>query len=121
MAASINLDISKRVDITCRKGDSFRIQLTFTDSNGDPMPVTNHFFKMSVKETDTSSGDILAFDDFTYDVTGENVLTVECTYTTMETVESGIYVYDLQSKDNDANLVRTWIYGVFKINEDVSV
>ena len=118
MSQSINLDIAKRVDITCRKGDTFSISLTFADENGDEMDVTNHAFKMVVKETDTSSSDIIAASDFSFEVDPSNVVTILCQYNVMETVPSGIYVYDLQSKDG--NLVKTWIYGVFKVNEDVS-
>lgn len=82
------------------------------------MNVSAHAFKMAVKETDTSVGDIIGPSDFTFTVDPENVVTVVCQYTIMENVPSGVYVYDLQSKD--ASLVRTWIYGVFKVNEDVS-
>jgi len=118
MSQSINLDIAKRVDITCRKGDTFSISLTFTDANGDEMDVSSHAFKMVVKETDTSASDIISASDFTFSVDPSNVVEVVCQYNVMEAVEAGVYVYDLQSKDG--NLVRTWIYGVFKINEDVS-
>ena len=118
MLQSINLDIAKRVDVTCRKGDTFSISLTFTDSNGVNMDVSAHAFKMVVKETDTSVGDIIGVSDFTFTVYPENVVTVVCEYNVMENVPSGVYVYDLQSKDS--SLVRTWIYGVFKVNEDIS-
>jgi hypothetical protein len=33
-------------------------------------------------------------------------------------VTSGTYVYDLQS--SVAGVVKTWLYGIFKINEDIS-
>lgn len=118
MSQSVNLDIAKRVDITCRKGDTFSISLTFTDENGDDMPVDTHFFKMAVKETDTSVADIISFDEFTYTVDPGNVVTVTAQYDVMETKSAGVYVYDLQSKSGLT--VRTWIYGIFKINEDVS-
>lgn len=32
--AKINFDISKRLDITCRRGDSFKLELTLKDSSG---------------------------------------------------------------------------------------
>lgn len=118
MASSINLDIAKRVDITCRKGDTFSISLTFTEANGDEMPIGNHAFRMVVKETDTSVGSVISNTEFSYDVDPGNVVTISCQYDVMETKESGIYVYDLQSKEGD--IVKTWIYGTFKINEDVA-
>jgi hypothetical protein len=116
--STINLDTAKRVDITCRKGDTFTISLTFTDENGDDMPVDTHFFKMAVKETDTSVDDVISFDEFSYEIDPGNVVTVTAQYDVMETKESGVYVYDLQSKDG--LVVKTWIYGIFKINEDIS-
>lgn len=116
--STINLDTAKRVDITCRKGDTFTISLTFTDENGDDMPVDTHFFKMAVKETDTSVDDVISFDEFSYEIDPGNVVTVTAQYDVMETKEAGVYVYDLQSKDG--LVVKTWIYGIFKINEDIS-
>ena len=120
MADSINLDISKRVDITCRKGDSFQIQLTFTDDSGQAMDVGDHTFKMSVKQTGTSVDDVIAHDSLNYVVVNLNELTVTCPYSVMETVQSGVFVYDLQSKDTSQDFVKTWIYGIFKINEDIT-
>jgi hypothetical protein len=118
MSQSVNLDIAKRVDLICRKGDTFTISLTFTDTNGDDMPVDSHAFRMAVKETDTSAADIIATSDFSFDVDPANVVTITCQYDVMETKPAGVYVYDLQSKVG--NVVRTWVYGIFKINEDVA-
>ena len=33
MATKINLDTSERVDITCRKGDTFSLRLTITNAD----------------------------------------------------------------------------------------
>ena len=35
--AKINFDIAKRLDITCRRGDSFSLELTLKDSSGIPI------------------------------------------------------------------------------------
>ena len=35
--ARINFDIAKRLDITCRRGDSFSLELTLKDSSGIPI------------------------------------------------------------------------------------
>ena len=59
MATQINLDNATRVDITCRRGDTFKIEFTFTDDDGDAIDLTSYSWKMDVKETDTSSGDII--------------------------------------------------------------
>jgi len=118
MATSINLDNSTRVDITCRKGDTFRIEFTFSDDAGDPIDLTGYSWKMDVKETDTSSGDIIADSDFSYSGNTDGELEITASATTMSSVSGGLYVYDLQS--NNGGTVKTWIYGIFKINEDVS-
>ena len=32
---------------------------------------------------------------------------------------SGMYVYDMQNTDN--NVVKTYLYGIFKVNEDITI
>jgi len=118
MATTINLDNATRVDITCRKGDTFELEFTFTDDSGDPIDLSSYSWKMDVKETDTTSGDIIADSDFEYTGTVGGKLTIEATATTMSSVSGGTYVYDLQS--TSGAVVKTWVYGLFKINEDVS-
>lgn len=118
MATQINLDNASRVDITCRKGDTFKLEFTFTDDDGDAIDLTSYTWKMDVKETDTSSGDIIGDGSFTYTGTALGKLTVGATAATMSGVSGGLYVYDLQS--TNSGVVKTWVYGIFKINEDVS-
>ena len=54
MAKTINLDTSQRVDITCRKGDTFDLSLTLKDNASTPASVVadNDTFKMEVRTTD---------------------------------------------------------------------
>ena len=118
MATQINLDNATRVDITCRRGDTFKIEFTFTDDDGDAIDLTSYSWKMDVKETDTSSGDIIADSSFTYSGNSDGKLTVSATAATMAAVSGGLYVFDLQS--TNSGTVKTWIYGLFKVNEDVS-
>lgn len=118
MATQINLDNSTRVDITCRKGDTFTLEFTFKDSDGLAIDLTNYTWKMDVKETDTSSGDIIAEDSFTYTGNSSGVLTITAAASVMASVPGGLYVYDLQS--TNSGTVKTWVYGIFKINEDIS-
>lgn len=118
MATQINLDTASRVDVTCRKGDSFELKFTFTDDAGAAIDLTSYTWKMDVKETDTSSSDIIADGDFSYSGTSAGVLTITATAATMAGAAGGLYVYDLQS--TNSGTVKTWVYGIFKINEDVS-
>ena len=65
MAQTINLDTSQRVDITCRKGDTFDLSLTLKDNSATPASIVadKDTFKMEVRTTDdggtaySSSGD----------------------------------------------------------------
>lgn len=119
MATVINLDNATRVDITCRKGDTFSLEFTFSDESGNPINLDSYSWKMDVKETDTSSGDIIADNSFTYaGDAGAGKLTITASATTMAGVSGGIYVYDLQS--TASGVVKTWVFGLFKVNEDVS-
>ena len=43
--ASVNLDTTNRLDITCRKGDTFSLQLTLTDSSGTALPLATDDYK----------------------------------------------------------------------------
>jgi hypothetical protein len=126
MATSVNLDIASRVDITCRKGDTFTLELTFKDEDGDVIDLsTGYEWVMQVRESDTSSSSEISGDSdddadngfgFVGDANG--VLTITSPASTMATIDGGIYVYDLQSVQGST--VVTWMYGVFKVNEDVS-
>jgi hypothetical protein len=119
MPNKINLDIANRVDITCRKGDTFELDIDIKDSAGVAIDLTSYTFKMEVRETDTSS-DVIIFNSsfsFTGDASGN--LTVTASAATMEAIDSGMYVYDLQSTYN--GVVKTWLYGLFIINEDITV
>lgn len=119
MAAQINLDTAQRLDITCRKGDTFNIELTFNDETGAAIDLTGYSWKLDVRETDTSTSAIIEDDSFTYASNSAGVLTIKATATVMAAVDGGIYVYDLQS--TNAGAVKTWIYGIFKVNEDVTL
>ena len=128
MSLTINLDTGQRLDITCRKGDSFNLELTFTDDSGTAINLEEYLFKMDVRESDTASGTILNDTNFTYTVSGEssNTLTVAATGTTMEGVDGGMYVYDIQSDsdgdgDSGSGTIKTWLFGIFKVNEDITL
>jgi hypothetical protein len=72
---------------------------------------------MEVSESDTSPSPILDSTDFTYTGNSSGKLYVTATATTMLTIDGGLYIYGLQS--NDSGNVKTWLYGLFTVNEDV--
>jgi len=76
---------------------------------------------MDVRPTDEDTGTpVLTFEfaDFTAQPTG--VLTATKSYTAMQSVESGTFVYDLQATDG-SNVRTTWFYGLFTIIDDVTI
>jgi len=119
--AAINLDTAARLDITCRKGDTFSLEIDFEQS----IPTT--IWTMHIRETDTSEGDeniIIPEDDITFTVSANSVgkftlLTISIPSSVMEDIESGIYVYDIQNFAK-ATGVKTYVFGLFKVNEDVT-
>ena len=127
---SVNLDIAKRVDITCRKGDTFNLEFVIKDSTGTALDVTTpsvYTFKMEVRESDTTAGSATirttgdAESGFNILGTDAGIVTITSAASFMATVGSGIYVYDLEATKVDDSSVQTWFYGIFKINEDVAV
>ena len=127
MATSINLDIASRVDIACRRGDTFVLELTFKDETGAVIDLSSGYnWMMQVRETDTSTAAVLDGDsndesanDFGFTGTNAGVLTITASATVMAGIAGGVYVYDLQSAQGA--VVTTWMYGKFTVNEDVSV
>lgn len=173
MSSVINLDIAKRVDIVCRKGDSMTFTITMTNSDGTPMNLHEYDIDLEVRSADTDdSADApgpeltLSYTSYTNgSTTGEGLYNVnalafvsgssdssvasvpgqgiylkssdgaatawqqsgtdnssfDIIVVSSNAVDfSGMYVYDLQATDPSSN-VSTWLYGTFKVNEDVTV
>jgi len=147
MANKVNLDVSERLDIICRQGDTFSLTLTLKDSAGDALPLStdNYRFAMQVRSDQDSakakgsSGLILgtrdigsratnakgqesSFEPFTVDDSGN--LTITALPATMREVPAGLYVYDLQQiKPNATTNIdehTTILRGTFRVNGDVS-
>ena len=119
--AKVDLDQSSRLDITCRRGDTFNMSLTLKDSDGVVLPLVSEFYKFTMQVrgrkaadgtrpivigTDASEaghGTGVANDtaDFVFNTsltasaeTGIVVITVPANE--MRTVDPGSYTYDLQ-------------------------
>lgn len=126
MATNVNLDIASRLDITCRKGDTFTLELTFKDEDNEVIDLSvGYDWVMQVRESDTSAAASLSGDsdddsdnDFGFVSDANGVLTITSPASIMSTIDGGIYVYDLQSVQGST--IVTWMYGVFQVNEDVS-
>jgi hypothetical protein len=122
MGLKANLDIAQRLDITCRKGDTFELVITITDSTGTALDLSTYSdFEIDVRPTDEDSGTpILTFAFADFAASNLGVLTATKSFSDMEAVEAGTFVYDLQATDGGA-VRTTWFYGLFTIIDDVTL
>lgn len=126
-----NLDVAQRLNITARKGDTFRLKVTFTDSSNTPIAVSNYTYRLQVRDSaddnsaagaliDLSGSASVNLDGFEVGSSGD--VTIHISSGTMSNIDGGKYVYDLEAKHNtDNSLVQTWLKGSFVVNEDVTV
>lgn len=130
--ATVNLDTAVRLDIVCRKGDTFELKVDFGKTLKDP---TEANWKMQIAESDTAASSAATVEGAVSSGTGFTIsdnsdgetnalLTINISSTTMAGIPSGLYVYDIQSDTNtdDTTLgdVKTHLYGTFKVNEDIT-
>jgi hypothetical protein len=143
--SSVNLDVAQKLDITCRKGDTFRLLLTFKDSTGTVINVGDldsstpvYSFSFEVRDFATDDGDNARLStnsnarrERVSNVTIENVtsdgsdgkIRIVISAEEMAKIESGVYVYDLQANtvgSGSITNVQTWVRGSFIVNEDVT-
>jgi hypothetical protein len=127
--ATANLDISEKLDIVCKRGDSFSMSITMTNSSGTAINTSDYVFKLMVKSKDINGGraaginlpvsydsTILTIDNVSGD--GSGVATFNATASTMAAIDPGVYVYDIQYTDDTE--VKTILEGLFKVNPDVT-
>jgi spore coat protein U-like protein len=124
--ATVNLDTASRLDIVCRKGDTFTLVLDF----GVSMDSTAANWKMQIAPSDTDDATISleGSTNFTIEDNDDGVTNAKVTITiasdVMGGLSSGLYVYDLQTDSNTAGTtigtVKTHLYGTFKVNEDIT-
>ena len=131
MANKLNLDQSQRVDIVCRKNDTFALKLHISDENGTAVDLSSGWsFNMDVRTADTDdSNPIMSTGNsgagqITVNIAGgsSGEVLFTCQAEDMD-VAAGLYVYDIQQVDtsSDPDIVETVLYGTFQINEDVTI
>lgn len=122
MPNSVNLDISTRLDITCRKGDTFSLDVTVKDAAGVAVDVSTsaYTFNMEVRASDTDAATVIASSDFGYTGDANGSLVITATAAVMAAIASGMYVYDIQAT-SAVPTVQTWFHGLFIVNEDITV
>tara|TARA_R100001510_G_scaffold38910_1_gene35319 strand:- start:65 stop:436 length:372 start_codon:yes stop_codon:yes gene_type:complete len=121
MAQTINLDVSQRVDIVCRRGDTFDLTLTYTkdDGTGDANFGESDTFLLQVRDADTNDTSIITEVTGTPNSTTKKI-NFQKSFAAMKEIASGLYVYDVEHKTS-AGVVSTLIFGTFKVNEDVTI
>jgi hypothetical protein len=118
MATSVNLDIAQRLDITCRKGDTFTLTLNITDSAGTAIALTPYTFQMEVRDSATDDI-IIPTTDFTFTKDADGTTgKLNITVAAADMTATGSYIYDLETTLTTD--VQTWLFGVFTINDDVT-
>jgi len=132
MATSVNFDISKQVNMTVRRGDSFMLTVNVTDSSGEAVDLTDYTFNMDVRTSDsrvnrnnvvlsqagTQPGGIAVTATTT---TGELIIKVLGEFT--DPIPGGDYLYDLQASGTDSSgavTEQTWLTGDFIVNQDIT-
>lgn len=136
MAQQLNLDRSQRVDIVCRKGDTFTLNLELKDEAGVAIPLltadgaaSDNEFLMQVRVSDddeaTAGAAAIPLEiDSVNSASTVGLVTFTATALEMSTVVSGLYVYDISQNNGAtgaAELEETILYGTFKVNEDISI
>jgi len=136
MATKINLDTSERVDITCRKGDTFSLRLNITNADSTVGFAANDVFLMEVRYSDTGAPVTNGSSTFSASVTADDAsaggidangetntslkyIDFTIAHTVMKTMPSGLYAYDIEQK-SATGVVTTLIYGTVRVIEDVS-
>ena len=137
MANKVNLDISERLNITCRRGDTFSLTLTLKDSSGTALTLSSsgYEFLMQVRGIRASKSGvrplIMGTDakgasasrdgistNFSFTVDDSGNATIKASDEVMRNVPAGKYVYDLQQKVD--NVATTILEGNFVVNDDIS-
>jgi len=147
MAQKVNLDIAQTLNITCRRGDTFSLDITLKDSSGAALQLDrdDYEFIMQVRTSafaDGKDGIILStpahvpsgatsgsgfigfieamsgVDVPATNVTDEGVVSIKISDSTMRDMRSGRYTYDLQYIAKSVHT--TILTGSFVVNEDVS-
>ncbi len=120
MAKKVNLDVAQTLNITCRRGDTFQLNMTLKDSEGTPLVLDGgndssnaYKFAMQIRESafqdggqgliasttegvpaDAANGSYILINKI--DGNGSGAISVFIPASEMVKIPSGRYVYDLQ-------------------------
>lgn len=121
--ATVSVDISNRLDVICKRGDTFELNLEF----GVDMPehTVSGTFDMKIATSDTATPESLTISYVSSNGEATNSkLAITSSATEIGGLAPGLYVYDLQVTDTSgvrfaAGSIKTLLYGTFKVNDDI--
>jgi len=139
--AKINFDISKRLDITVKRGDSFKLELTLKDSSDNPLNLYGDTFHFAVSApngiamgTNTVvppptiiTDQILTDDESTTASTATGKVRFEASAADVKfNLPAGTHRYDIQYVDASDTIdgegnARTILFGNFIVKDDFSI
>ena len=97
--ASVNLNTAERLDITCRRGDTFVLDVNVKDSDGVALDATLYGYKMEVRQDEAGDVVIASTDITVTGVSSGKVTPITITASNMLRT-AGVYVYGLQATKN---------------------
>jgi len=137
MASKLNLDVSEKLDITCKRGDTFNLGLLIKDSAGTAITLStsSYEFLMQVRGRRGASGHELPLilgtaskgksavtnvgaNNFTVTIDDSGNATFSASDTIMARIAPGRYVYDIQQIVDSVST--TILEGRFIVNDDIS-
>jgi len=149
MASSVNLDVAEKLDITCRRGDTFSLTLTLKDSSGTALQLSTlgYEFLMDIKTSPQRSRsasakrEVVASSSLSPSSSDSKLLTddqksalsngfeftdisdsgtVKLTASSNTMSNLPVGVFTYDIQQKVGDVVTTILRGSFKVNEDIS-
>ena len=149
MASSVNLDVAEKLDITCRRGDTFSLTLTLKDSSGTALQLSTlgYEFLMDIKTSPQKSRsgsakrEVVASSNLSPSSSDSKLLTddqksalsngfeftdisdsgtVKLTASSNTMSNLPVGVFTYDIQQKVGDVVTTILRGSFKVNEDIS-
>lgn len=127
----INTDISRKLDIVMRKGDTFILNLEVLDSELSPFNLTNYKVKMSIVKSRAMRPLITIYgndyhEGLNFIINTEGLIAINVPSSITETWKEGEYIYDISltaiGLGGDIEEVKTtWLNGKFIVNPDITI
>lgn len=133
--AVVNLDTAARLDIICRRGDSFSLAVEFDSDISDQESSEDEggaddTWTMTIRTAvDADTAELDGQDEgmsVEVDTTDPKKLNITNSAANMALLDAGLYVYDVQRStgtDSDESIVgeiTTYLFGTFEVRADVS-